>query len=359
VLGAAAVFRSSQTAGRPAVVNISLNGTEGPHDGETPYEAILRWLCLSPGRAIVVGAGNFYEKRYHARGVVSSSAPIGLTWRFLAKDTNSSEIEIWYDVPASGDMLKIVLNTPWGEKIEVDPGVSKLILRNGMKVGEVTNFDHDPLLMQGTRRLIYLWAEPHERRWKPPTDEDWHVDLEIAGAVAPDVEINFNAWISRDDYSETAFADGSSVAEQTLGTLACNDGAIVVGAYSVVAERRASCPFSSAGPTRDDRQVPDIAAPGRGVWAARSTGFRMRYPGSTWRKSAAFVMDGTSTATPFVAGTVALMLQKNPRLLSYQIKYILKASARPQVAVPLAAANWDHQLGVGFLSTANAVANTP
>ena len=100
VMGVAAVFDWAERHSQPAVVNISLNGTEGPHDGVSPYDFVLNWLCRrKPGRAVVVGSGNFYETRRHARAVVNEGASVVLTWRFAAEDTHRSEMEIWYDLP--------------------------------------------------------------------------------------------------------------------------------------------------------------------------------------------------------------------------------------------------------------------
>jgi subtilisin family serine protease len=367
VLGVAAIFKAGEDAGRPAVVNVSLNGTGGPHDGQAPFDQALDWLSRRrAGQAIVVGAGNFFEDRRHARGVVRAHSPIRLTWRFAAKDTHWSEMEIWYDVPnVHPGMLKVVLTTPWGGRVEVPPrppGVEPVpVVRNGRVVGGITNCDSDPLLLQPRRRHIHLWIEPHERNSEPAAGEDWLVGLEVANPDPRSVPIPFNAWIARDDESEVAFGAGCAEPEQTLGTLACCREAVVVGAYSFVTNNRVACHFSSAGPTRDDREVPDIAAPGRGVWAAKSTGYRIRYPGSgsRWRKAATFVMDGTSTAAPFVAGTVALMLQKNPRLTSDEIKAILRYAARDHEGLPQDVTIWDQQLGVGLLSASEAVDDTP
>ncbi|ETV97165.1 hypothetical protein, variant [Aphanomyces invadans] len=59
--------------------------------------------------------------------------------------------------------------------------------------------------------------------------------------------------------------------------------------------------FSSRGPTSDGRMKPDLVAPGELLWSARSEG-----PGSTLKTSALCPLQGTSQATPVVAGLAAL-----------------------------------------------------
>lgn len=74
--------------------------------------------------------------------------------------------------------------------------------------------------------------------------------------------------------------------------------------------------YSNYGPRGDGALKPDITAPGTQIMSA------MR---DTWN---AYVnMDGTSMATPHVAGVVALMLQANPDLTPAQVKQILHKTA--------------------------------
>ena len=57
----------------------------------------------------------------------------------------------------------------------------------------------------------------------------------------------------------------------TLGTIATSPLVITVGAYDANAEGRPLAPFSSCGPTRDERHSkPELLAPGVGEVAARS-----------------------------------------------------------------------------------------
>ena len=76
-------------------------------------------------------------------------------------------------------------------------------------------------------------------------------------------------------------------------------------------------PFSSRGPTADNRVKPDIVAPGVGVLSA--------YWGGDY--SYAFG-SGSSMAAPYVAGAVALMLEANPNLTPAQVKQMLYDTAQ-------------------------------
>ena len=70
--------------------------------------------------------------------------------------------------------------------------------------------------------------------------------------------------------------------------------------------------YSSRGPTRDGRIKPDLVAPGQSVMAA-SNGTRDGY----------VAMSGTSMASPFAAGTAALVLAADPELTPAQLRNVL------------------------------------
>jgi serine protease AprX len=89
---------------------------------------------------------------------------------------------------------------------------------------------------------------------------------------------------------------------------------IVVGASSH--DGTQVMPFSSRGPTADNRPKPDILAPGEQIVSA--------VPGGGYQK-----MSGTSMASPHIAGISALLLERNPKLEPWQIKKILMESAKP------------------------------
>lgn len=81
-------------------------------------------------------------------------------------------------------------------------------------------------------------------------------------------------------------------------------------------------PFSSRGPTANNGIKPDVVAPGVEITAAKNT-----YPNTATLHGGYIAYSGTSMATPFVAGTVALMLDANYSLTPAQVKTMIKKSA--------------------------------
>jgi serine protease AprX len=83
--------------------------------------------------------------------------------------------------------------------------------------------------------------------------------------------------------------------------------------------------FSSRGPTSDGRLKPEICAPGKDIVSTRATGIHNEKAIDNNYIS----MSGTSMACPVVSGSVALMVQKNPKLTAAEVKDILEKTAKP------------------------------
>lgn len=98
--------------------------------------------------------------------------------------------------------------------------------------------------------------------------------------------------------------------------------------------------YSSRGPTSDGRIKPDITAPGESIVAAQA--------GSTTGMTS---KSGTSMASPFAAGTAALMIAANPALQPDDVRALMFASAEDR-----GAPGPDNDFGHGRIRVWDAVA---
>lgn len=248
-----------------------------------------------------------------------------------ANDRTENEIEIWYNSTAR---LDVELLDPSGASLGViPPGESGTIADAN---GDVTIFlanrldepnNHDNMVG------VYMGRR---------NQGTWTLRLKNTGTAKAD----FHAWIERDDYGQSSFPEPADNSH-TLGSLSCGQYAIVVGSYDAHRATKPLSYFSSAGPTRDGRQKPEVSAPGHEVRAANS----LTVNGVT-------VMSGTSMASPAVAGAIAVFLSEaKGRKLSLSIEeirdYLKKGSRREGSPA------WDQRYGFGRLSLRKMIGALP
>ncbi len=179
-------------------------------------------------------------------------------------------------------------------------------------------------------------------------------------------------------------AGNSGATEQnTLGCPTGADGALSVAntlnQRTITRDDDVITPSSSFGPRTDDGDgdpyeelKPDVAAPGTDVIstnAALGDGSEFEQaclqpdetPGNVGTPAhCSTYFGGTSAATPFVAGTVAVMLQANPDLGLADVREILHQSAEPfpgqEPSFPHLHATYHVQMAYGMLDARKAVA---
>ncbi|RSN15531.1 serine protease [Nonomuraea sp. WAC 01424] len=108
---------------------------------------------------------------------------------------------------------------------------------------------------------------------------------------------------------------------RTVNTPGTAEAALTVAATTKTDELAG---FSSRGPRLDGALKPDIAAPGFGIVAARAAGTAMGTPVDDYYTSA----NGTSMATPHVAGAVAILAQRHPDWTAAQYKAALMSTSK-------------------------------
>ncbi|MFC8981162.1 S8 family serine peptidase [Streptomyces sp. NPDC057411] len=115
--------------------------------------------------------------------------------------------------------------------------------------------------------------------------------------------------------------------ESTVGSPGSADAALTVGA---VDKDDRLAPFSSTGPRVGDGAVkPDVTAPGVAITAAAAAGSIIdTRPGTPHPAPGYLQIDGTSMATPHVAGAAAILKQRHPEWKAPELKGALTASAK-------------------------------
>ncbi len=317
-----------ETAGpTPCVVNVSLGTNGGPHDGTTLVEqGIDRLLTQAPNRAVCIAASNSFADGIHASGTVSATEKFELPWLIAAQDPTDNELEIWYP---GASRLSLDLVDPSGQLVgSVPPGQNGSVTQGGELVLFAANRLDDPNNHDNTIG-VFLSPSVASGRWV----------LRLSSLSGD--EVPFHAWIERDDPGQSSFEEPRDDSH-TVGSISCGHQSIVVGSYDAHKAGRPISWFSSAGPTRDGRQKPEVSAPGHDVVAASA----LTDTGTT-RKS------GTSMASPAVAGCVAVLLAEAARaqrqLSIDEIRDFVVQSCRSD---PPAAGQWDEQYGVGRISLA-------
>jgi subtilisin family serine protease len=302
--GVAYVFAHAED--RAAVVNISYNAYTGPHDGTSLLECGLDELLQKKGRAVVISAANARDKKCHATGAVLPKNSRCLSWEVHIDDDTENFIEIWY--PGTTE-LEITVTPPESNRgLAVRPGYYGNILVDDHPVGAVIQRRSDPgngdnqILIAINPTVKHPVDAAAKANWKVAPAGMWKVELENIG----DRTVIFHAWIERDDRGRNPEAEQSQFAidavdDGTLGGLCTGFRPIVVGAYN--SATRMVEPYSSAGPTVDGRQKPDVMAPG----ASDPNGFGILAAAA--RSANPVRLNGTSMAAPFVTGLVALMFE--------------------------------------------------
>ena len=343
-------FNYARSMGRPAVVNLSLGGHSDAHDGTDPLSRIIDRES-GPGRIVCCAAGNEGNDNIHALCVVPPHTTVSARFRVPASGIRNAELNGWYAGAAALEVgvvspghfrtpLQAVL--PAGNPLRSYP-LGDARVRVATPGPNPDNGDHQFLVdMRGPTAGTTVAAGV----WK----------LVIKNPTAQPVTVH--VW-TLDDQGEQVIFTGQSVNDGfKIGSPGAAAEAITVASYTsrdtwidaVGNTQQVGLPvgaisdFSSEGPLRSNAQKPDLMAPGAMIVAPRSS-FATTRPAE--QLSLTFrVMAGTSMATPYISGIVALMLQQNPTLTPAAIKQRLFAGCR---LIGNAPGVWDPKQGHGLV----------
>ncbi|MBX3084032.1 MAG: S8 family serine peptidase [Anaerolineae bacterium] len=263
------------------VLNHSFGGVLGPRDGQWGMAAMFNQFVRDTGVLMVQSAGNSRlshtmfkfnpgQKDLHLFGKTDSGDEV-YALPIEARTTNVAVIANWngnWDGKEKSQYNVIVLNKD-GEEVGVG---------NEPRRGKKADYPFQIAEFEAEKGEVYYVLFQHARG-----DSDNVLDVFIQGGYVAE-------WAQVQAYSVVSPGDA--------------DALLTVGAVGLEGDEQE--PYSSEGPTTDDRMKPDITAP-----TGEQTG---AYPKGFF---------GTSGSAPMISGAAALVLQANPKMSYSELKAYL------------------------------------
>jgi len=351
----------ASSQGKPVAVNWSIGGHSGPHDGTRPYEQAVNTFVATPGRVVVISAGNDGASPIHLGGTLTAggSATFTMTVPTYTPTSGTNNDRFVLDVWLDGNLnVTALVTSPNGHTYQRLAGEW-----GSSQTADGTIYVQNLISTLNGDRNIY--CEIYDGTPTTPATGTWTVTL--SGAVS---NVAYDAWLASRTVGASLVTLTSGNTALTVSMPGTAEGAITVASYVTKWSWESASgstysysgtdrtdnisTFSSIGPSRDLRQKPDIAAPGQGIAAALSSASIQSaviiVPGGKH-----FINQGTSMAAPHVAGAAALMLGADASLTSAEIKNAMLAGANKDA---FTGPSWNVTWGEGKLDVLEAMAST-
>lgn len=343
------IFDYADEVGKPCVVNLSLGNQDGPHDGTSTFDTMTDAM-QGPGRLIVGAAGNHRTDAFHIDHTFATAdaAPLRTFVKYKVAPSNSvsdGTIEIWGEkgVDFTVDIAAYsTFNKKDARSTTVYPAEGVTDVDFGKYATGTWKVASEVSPLNGKPHVVLTSALTSIRN-----------NYAIALTVTPKTAGRVNIWSDNTYLAlESRDIEGFSAPDAASSTL-CEIGGtgkriLTVGSYTTRNEYTTNggqqatlqetvgdlSSFSSYGPTVDGRMKPNITAPGCFIISAVSNNdasgnlMYAEYNENFGRYNQYGYMQGTSMASPFVAGIVATWLQAYPQLTPEQLHEIVQNTAR-------------------------------
>jgi hypothetical protein len=336
------------------VINLSLGASAGAHDGASPVEQRITDLVAQGTvrgelpTVVVVAAGNAGVDEGHFSAEVLPGRMAELIWRMCIADPTPNKLEIWYRGKGA---LRVELLLGGAHclssalaQFAIAPGPTVPLIIGGRLAGIG---DHKLGVRNGLSCVRVILHPPYFPD-AMPRDAFGDVSFRLQFTAPSDEAeaVHVNAWLERDDGLKERSSLSPCHPMGTLGSIALAKGAIAVAGFDHRESSTGSALFalSALGPAPwphlAGQRNPHIAAPGLGIWGAKS-------------KTRGFARtSGTSPAAAIASGAVALMMQhmtmSSRPIRAHDIRERLAEFARP--LEPKCGEAWSARYGWGAIN---------
>lgn len=357
--GVGYVFANAEKEGKSAVVNLSLGGNQGPHDGTSLMEKCFDNLA-GKGNIIVMSAGNEGSDPLYVTKDITATTD---TLKTFIKDYSEGAAEVygtsdtWGSNAAAITLSVVIYDIKQKKEVYRSTPFTAAATGSSMTIKSTSDSNFKKYY---TGTINISGGLDDNGRFNVTADYDISSSASsptyrFGLILSSEVGNTIHSWT--DDYysyytneSIDGYVDGSS--NFSINSMACGKNTISVGAYCSrtsyknISGKTVSISgaklnqlayFSSYGPDFNGVERPDIVGPGFPIVSSVNS-FDTNTVASGYSSLASEVtansrkhqwgqMSGTSMSSPAVAGIIATWLQADPTLDSDGIKAIFAKTA--------------------------------
>lgn len=364
LLGVYYILEYAKSVNKPCVINMSLGNQDGPHDGTSFFDRVLDTLYNfgnENGALIVGSAGNDGLKNIHSKLKLNADTLFNFIrpfqnnivspWPVGVNKISDIRINLYSEL---GKDLKVVFGiynrgtnkfeaeTPFYD-INQSRSIDTFLTVLSQKISLQVYFNEDDITKQKSI-TYFIEGQPYQNLFNNNTNRIFVVGYTSKSNIVNSWVVSPNngpIFLSNTGYISVINGDNLSTITETGGT---GKNIISVGSFNSYLKGRnisngdtlyKRSSFSSIGNTADNRVKPDVIAPGQDILSSINKWDKTNDLNSSTLKNILFngikypfeYLQGTSMASPLVAGVLGAWLEASPLLTLNQAKEIIRNSS--------------------------------